>query len=211
MIKTRTEAIDALKIVALQGEGAAGAPADDSHFKRFLRSLRCSGRRSGLIALRLPTHPNTSVNPAPDEHQGAITNKVARLWAQLLNSRYRMLLAYIGQYLVTARGAHGRKALAESAFGEMGNIGAITQHIVTLDRTAAPRDGKAGPPFEMPYTLQMPIRSVSRWRMQQDLIDNSLILKKAIVDTQGDPHHVLATLSDDIGRRAMIDGFIAAP
>jgi hypothetical protein len=57
----------------------------------------------------------------------------------------------------------------------------------------------------------MPIRPVNRRRMQQDLIDNSLELKKRMADIQGDPNNVLTTLSDDLARRATIDGFIAAP
>jgi hypothetical protein len=210
-IRTRAEAIDALKIIALQGEGAAGACGPDSHFERFLRVYESAVLTPGSISLAIPTHPNTSANPTADEYQGAITNKVTRLWAQLLNSRYRMLLAYIGHYLVTGQGAHGRKQLADSAFAEMSNVGTIAQHIVTLDRTAAPGDGKAGPPFEMPHTLQMPTTSVTRWRMQQDLVNNSHTLKMKIAAIQGDSENVLGRLSDDVARLAMISEFIAAP
>ena len=209
-IRTKAEAIDALKIIALQGEGAAGACGPDSHFERFLEVYESAVLAPGSISLAVPTHPNTRANPSADEYQGTITNKMSRLWAQLLNSRYRMLLAYIGHYLVTGQGAHGRRKLADSAFDEMSNITTLAQHIVTLDRTAAPGDGKAGPPFEMPYTLQMPTRSINRWRMQQDLVNNSYELKTKIAATQGDPKNVLGRLSDDAARLAMINESIAA-
>ena len=63
----------------------------------------------------------------------------------------------------------------------------------------------------MPYTLQMPTTSVSRWRMQQDLVNNSHLLKTKIAAIQGDPENVLGRLSDDVARLAMITEFISAP
>lgn len=122
-----------------------------------------------------------------------------------------MLLGYIGHCLATAQAASGRTNLAEFAFDEMANIGRLSGHIMTLDRTVTPADGKAGPPFEMPYTLLLPSKPVSRWRMQQDLIDDSVLLKERITGLRGDPGHVLNDLSDDVARRTMIDGFIASP
>jgi hypothetical protein len=210
-IATRAEALDALRIIALQGEGAAGAEGPASHFRRFLAIYDAAVTAPGPIALSVATHPNTSVHPDPVERGGAITHPVSRLWAQLSNSRYRMLLAYLGHYLATDRGTNGRTDLAEFAFEEMGNIARLSAHLVTLDRTTMAADGKAGPPFEMPYTLLQPIKPVSRWRMQLDLIGDSSLLKDRIVAQQGDPGHVLDDLSDDAARTAMIEGFIASP
>ena len=63
----------------------------------------------------------------------------------------------------------------------------------------------------MPYTLQMPTTSVSRWRVLQDLVNNSHLLKTKIAAIQCDPENVLGRLSDDVARLAMITEFIAAP
>ena len=210
-VTTRLQAIDALRVVALQGEGATDAPGPSSHFRRFLAVCDAAVAAPGSIALGVPTHPNTSTRPDENEKAGAITNPASRLWAQLLNSRYRILLACISHYLTLDRGAVGRTSLADFAFDEMANIFTLSKHLVTLDRTTTPADGKAGPPFEMPYTLLLPAKPASRWRMQQDLIDNSTLLKNRIVGLQADPGHVLDGLSVDAGRRAMIDGFIASP
>jgi len=211
-VRTRAEALDALRIIALQGEGAAGAAGAASHFKRFLAVYDAAVTAPGRISFGVPTHPNTNTSPGPVEAGGAITHPVSRLWAQLLNNRYRMLLACIGHYLAIDQSANGRTSLAEFAFEEMSNIAVVSKNLVTLDRTTTPADGKAGPPFEMPYTLLFPVKPVSRWRMQQDLIDDAAMLKDRIVAApQGDPRHVLDALSDDPGRRTTIDGFIASP
>ena len=207
-ITTRAEALDALRIIALQGEGAAGSPGPESHFRRFLAIYDAAVVAPGPIALPVATHPNTSVTPEPGELGGAITHPVSRLWAQLLNGRYRMLLACLGHYLATDRGVNGRSDLATFAFDEMSNIARLSTHLMTLDRTTVPADGKAGPPFEMPYTLLQPVKPASRWRMQLDLIEDSSLLKARIVAQHGDPGNVLDDLSDDTARAAMIQGFI---
>lgn len=86
-VRTRAEAIDALKIIALQGEGAASAAGPASHFKRFLTVYDAAASAPGAIGLRVPTHPNTSTKPSANEMGGSISNPMSRLWAQLLNSR----------------------------------------------------------------------------------------------------------------------------
>jgi hypothetical protein len=210
-IRTRLEAIDALRIIAIQGEGASAAPGPSSHFKRFLTIYDAAVAAPGSIAFPVPTLPNTSTHPDPTEQKGAITKAASRVWAQLLNCRYRMLLAYIGHYLLLDQNTNGRTSLADFSFEEMSNIFLLSKHLITLDRTDLPGDGKAGPPFEMPYTLLLPVKPVSRWRMQQDLIDDSTLLKQRLIAMQADPDHVLDNLSDDPSRRTMIDGFIASP
>jgi hypothetical protein len=87
----------------------------------------------------------------------------------------------------------------------------LSKHLVTLDRTDLAADGKAGPPFEMPYTLLLPVKPVSRWRMQQDLLDDSTLLKQRLTEMMADPGHILDSLSDDTSRRTTTDGFIASP
>ena len=205
-IQTRAQAIDALQVIALQGEGTTGAPGPSSHFKRFLAVYDAAVAAPGPIALPVPTNPDTGSTPG----SGAITNPASLLWAQLMNSRYRMLLAAIGHHLTIDQGTSGRSELAEFAFEEMSNVLILSTHLTTLDRTTSAADGKAGPPFEMPYTLLLPVRPVSRWRMQQDLIEDSQLVKDRIRAAQADPDAVLDQLSDDVSRRSQIDGFIAS-
>jgi hypothetical protein len=167
----RTSALAALEAVAEQGEGEKVEDFASSHFGRFLTIYRAFPRDGEWTPAR-----NVACNPtldrdAPPERQ--ITHPTARLWAGLLNVRYRMLLAYLAhsfqveepvkQWTRTSRGL-----LVSWAFGEMYNVRSISEILMRLPMHPG-GDVYAGPPFEMPYTLALPTRDADRWRTHRDL------------------------------------------
>jgi len=96
--------------------GAPDPEARKSHFRRFLdiyQQFPETNERYGQIAwrpaLEVPTHPNTRPLANGDEavDEGRITNTEARLWAQLFNLRYRMLLVCLMHALESNRQVFG--------------------------------------------------------------------------------------------------------
>ncbi len=119
---------------------------------------------------------------------GRITRAETLSWAHLFNVRYRMLLAELSHALLmpvatvngvpavaSAAGAvpTPRPTLAQWVYEDMKSATAslknLAAQIVLLDRTDAPMDGKAGPTFELPYTLDLPDRAIDRWQLHNDL------------------------------------------
>jgi hypothetical protein len=69
---------------------------------------------------------------------------------------------------LTARGL-----LINRTFGEMYNIRSLSGFLVQLPLTLPEDDRRAGPPFEMPYTVELPDADADRWRLHLDLIEAS--------------------------------------
>jgi Ferritin-like len=169
----RTSAINAIAAISQQGEGN-DVPKDlgDSHFGKFLEIYRDFPDEKGWKPSR-----NVATNPTTDSYaprDSYISNKVASLWAGLLNLRYRMLLMYLMHSFqietpLKASGRTPRGLLVSWAFGEMYNIRSITEILMTLPLNDD-NDLLAGPPFEMPYSLALAARSVDRWRTHRDLL-----------------------------------------
>src|SRR6185369_6478645 len=108
-----------------------------------------------------------ATNPSTDPH---VSNKLHRLivgqaapWAALANLRYRMLLLYLQHsFYVEAPSLHPtrspRGALVSWIFGEMYNIRSLAE--ILMGMPLRPDSSlMAGPPFEQPYTLELPPRS----------------------------------------------------
>ena len=124
-----------------------------------------------------------ATNPVADALAGAgggtpIVNEEARCWARLPYQRYRMLLTYLAHSFTLAGGSvvagnhTPRGMIVNATFGEMYNLRAIAAILVTLplgDQT----DRLAGPPLQMPYTLQLPLGEDDKWQLHLDLIEAS--------------------------------------
>jgi hypothetical protein len=120
----------------------------------------------------------------PDEPAAAAKNELARSsiithplsekWANLFNLRYRMLLTYLSHAFQLARDsseARVRGAVMHKVFAEMYNLKAIAGILVRLPLTERKKDkSRAGPPFQMPYTLAIPMDPMDRWRLHGDLL-----------------------------------------
>lgn len=194
-VRSKQDALDALDLVAKQGEAPAAGAGATSHFRRFFKlygDFPETNDRYGPVAWRpalaVPLHPSTRPVAFPDDHReaGRITDQRALLWAQLVNLRYRMLLAYLAHSLHVSRKTHPtcRQNLVDWTFSEMFRLEEISGVNGTPGKlTRLPRQAPnlyeqgrwavAGPPFELPYTLNLPVPERDRWGLHLDLIDAS--------------------------------------
>jgi ferritin-like protein len=197
-IANRADAVSALQAIADQGEGSANPPAGAplSHFDRFLAiyhdfpETESAAEPPWNPTSSIPDNPSTAATPDPHPavERGRITDPVTRLWAQLFNVRYRMLLIDLEHSLLLpglfADGSGNptlRGQLCADAFQQMrgdafSGLKGIAGKLTTrpLKQTAGPDDPKhAGPPFELPYTLALADGEYGRWRMHLALLDTT--------------------------------------
>jgi len=173
-------------------------PDEPSHFERFAEVYagyeRIAGpqEKDGWSPIRpVPVNPTTvhpgSLPPGKEETAGDdgaerstyIENDTSRRWAELFNVRYRMLLTYLSHTYRLGRTAPTdqpgpRGLMLHRVFGEMYNLKTIAGLLVRMPLTSDPKDpARAAPPFQMPYTLDLPIDEVDCWRTHQDLLQSS--------------------------------------
>lgn len=200
---TRTEAIEALKDLAGQGEAPEHRPHDanePSHFARFARVFdelqQIQKRRKGWSPARsVPVNPVVGRPGEVIKGSTAITAEPSRTWATLFNLRYRMLLCYLTHTFQLRRGGVGgdddlRAAVMSRIFGEMYNLKAIAGILVRLplsSEKASRTKGSpcAGPTFQTPFTLVLPASDIDRWRLHRDLVHGSQELVAELMDADG--------------------------
>jgi hypothetical protein len=234
-VRSRQEALDALERIGEQGEGSASPPprARPSHFEEFLEIYHAfpeteTDAPDWVPTKSIPTNPTTSSEPDPDTvaERGRITHPTTRLWAQLFNVRYRMLLADLAHVLqlrgplVDQNGQPTpRGNLVNWTFLEMhgsdfsGGVRGIAQLLTTrpAKATAAPGDpANAGAPFELPYTLAIPDDEHGRWRLHRALLDASDSLRAKLVES-GETDQLLGKIkSIDDDSRAIVEAQLGA-
>jgi len=200
---SRKDALDALKAVAEQGEAPdKGTAADDeaSHFRRFLRVFREFPKDGAWEAtIAVPTNPVAPGLPAGTD-QSAIEDEQAGLWANIFNTRYRMLLSFLA-HSHSSPGAAGlvqrQGVLINRMFGEMYNLRAIASVLTRLPLKAG-GDTRAGPPFQMPYTLQLPDNDAAFWRLHLDLLEACrVLLENSAISCGEAAEYAVALLSLD--------------
>ena len=114
--------------------------------------------------------------PAPGGH---ITHARALRWAHLFNLRYRLLLDCLHHSLLSdiatyetsgaQQGDSTTKGMLQLwTFSEMRRLKVIAEKLVELPAGAAPAS-RAGPPFELPYSMRMPHIDADRWAMHADV------------------------------------------
>ena len=228
-VGSRAEALTALRAVAEQGEGFETPPDEnDSHFRRFLtvyRAFEALGDGVGDVVRPLARNPTTGDTDGGDavdpDTPTTITHPEARLWGHLFNVRYRKLLTNLSHAFELADDPSDattltpRGALIHRTFSEMYNLRAIAGLMVRLPVSADEPDGpRAGPTFQMPYTLALPSAEADRWRVHRDLLDASdrLIAALRTASPSGDGPDYLAALAqwDDI-ERGHVEQLIAVP
>lgn len=198
-MSSRQSAIAALNAVASQGEAPAPGSADDletSHFRRFLQIWQeWPKEASWSPALDLP------VNPAVDglgagNQTARISHPEAAAWGNLFNLRYRMLLSFLGHsfYVTNASGQDRRGPIINRIFGEMYNLRAISA-IITQLPLASDGTGLAGPPFQMPYSLNLPENERAYWSLHLDLLDASSRLVAGLAKNGSDGAIYATTLA----------------
>ncbi|NET44492.1 MAG: hypothetical protein F6K15_22580 [Okeania sp. SIO2B3] len=206
----RQEAVKALKIIAEQGEGYGSTV--DSHFERFFQLYQdfCKLKGEGVECVwPVATNPST-VPPRPVpydgleesiraafEERGYIANPRARNWGHLFNLRYRLLLAFLIHFLRTT----GRRYISSGpdkgdrtprgflllwAFDEMRHLKKIAQKMVRLPLKSDYNGVTAGPPFQLPYTLDLADNERDRWRVHLDVVQASLCLVEKMLQDGSD-------------------------
>ena len=151
-ITDRAQARDALAAVAAQGEGLQDLAS--SHFGAFLQMDRAF--QDGAIAVRpMATAPTLdTAAPAP---ASPITHPYTRLWAQVFDAQYQLLVITLYQAFGTPRTDDGgrRQQLATLALFAMRRVIEAVADIVADLPLRADGSGAAGPPFTLdPHVLE---------------------------------------------------------
>jgi hypothetical protein len=226
-LRSRDDTVNALDEIGEQGEGP-GQPTDattPSHFDRFIRIYQEYPDERiepvDWIPFRpVPTNPNTLISPSSDAHleRGRITDPVSRLWAQLSNVRYRMLLLSVAHALhledpMEVNGSRTmRSHLRDWAFIEMrgrprAGLRGVSKRLVQLPLKAdvPSQEQAAALPYELPYTLALPDRDLDRWRLHLALIESARNLIEQIESASGSDDVLAELKAIDLERRRLIE------
>jgi hypothetical protein len=224
---SREGAVAALRAIGEQGE-AFETPADEneSHFRRFLaiyRAMQELGNSLAAVVRPVATNPTTApmadTDPADPDTATPITHPEARLWAHLFNVRYRKLLVSLSHAFDLSNAPTDqttlspRGTLVHRCFAEMYHLRTIAGLIVRLPLDATSPDGsRAGPPFQMPYTLALPHAERDRWRLHRDVLDAAggvlTRLKELGVSGEGQDYLLALAQADEI-ERGQVEQLIA--
>lgn len=222
-VRTRADAVSVLERIGDQGEGS-GSPATDgevSHFDRLIQIYSTfpetehpTGPITWEPTLPIADDPNTLSSPSadPDVERCRISHPHTRLWAQLFNVRYRMLLLDLSHVLhlpgpmsttgtPTIRGRVRTWVFEEMRGKPLAGLKGLAKVLTSLPlKEAADGPTRAGPPFELPYTLSLPDREPDRWRLHLALLSASAELIRKIREghaAQAQAHEgVLAELTE---------------
>jgi Ferritin-like len=200
-VTSRSDALAAIQAVSTQGEATPTAdPNAPSHFARFLRIFKQFPKDGEWTpAKNVPVNPVVLSKVGSEDRewsseQTVITHPETTLWAHLFNLRYRMLLVtllrtfeYPSNLSETSQSTP-RGLLIHATFGEMYNLRALAQILMQMPLTQSKSDLVAGPPFEMPYTLRLPVDAVDRWHLHVDLLEASRVLADRLAGTGAQKH-----------------------
>lgn len=193
-IANREDALFALGELAEQGEGLEDSADRPSHYQRFLsiyREFPEAGEWEPAHAVPVDPQSGPSEGITRDEREGRITHPRSLKWARVFNLRYRLLLAYLSHFL-QSEGAlldgnadrTPRGLLNKWTFDEMRHMSQVASKLVGLPRVMSDPElpDRAGPPFELPYTLNMPDREQDRWRTHADVLATCVSLEREIAE-----------------------------
>lgn len=188
----RDDAYDALKEIAEQGEGDEVVTETPSHFERFLFIFKeykqflkeTDGKfdpsrnvaTNPYIASEADADISSSSNePALELEANAVTKPETILWCKLFDIRYRLLLNFLNHSFALDDGLNQsgsftpRGMIINSTFGEMYNLRSLATIIVQKPISEGSKI-MAGPPFTAPYTFDLPIGELNRWKTHKDLL-----------------------------------------
>jgi hypothetical protein len=175
-VGNRTQALAALRAISEQGEGLTTPDDELSHFERFLAIYHAFGKHPKQAVRVVPTDPVTVGGPGTPS---LITHPTSLRWAQLFNTRYRMLLDLLAHALHVegplraAGGPSARGRIIVGAFAEMYHLRVLSEVIMRQPLNDPPGPERCGPPFELPYCLALPDLTASRWRLHRDVLLSS--------------------------------------
>jgi len=204
-VSTRTEALAALDHISGQGEDPklhAHEIYEESHFVHFLDLLyEFDGAKGESLVRNVPVDPTTELD---ERHRRPGTTPITQVhshrWAKLFNLRYRLLLAYLTHSFRHARVADAaapntRGLLMHRVFGEMYNIKTLSGLLVRMPLTHEPGDQgpkgrRAGPPFELPYTLSAPLDETDRWKQYRDVLSGAQQICNELLESEGNGERI---------------------
>ncbi len=223
LINSQADAVDSLRAVQQQGEAPANSNSADSHFHRFLDIYRDdqfpeTNPRYGPVGANFPALP-VAVNPntlprrmrSRAAERGRITDRCTRLWAHLLNLRYRMLLYSLEHHLrlpYVAPDSSGvtppncRTRVLGWTFTMMKlRIPRLAKVLAAKSRKhpnvyIRGRAATAGAPFELPYSLIVAQGAVEPWLAHRDMAHASRDIIERLRDCASDPNEI--SLLDDL-------------
>lgn len=153
--------------------------------ERLQRCTPCPGMQPArAVAVNPYVGLDTADSPEQAGTTTAITHPQTSLWAHLQNVRYRMLLEFLAHSfqlyggLRAAGASTPRGTIIHAAFGEMYNLRALAEVLMSSPVSEAPDAGLAGPPFQSPYTLNGPGTERDRWRGHLD----RLLASRRLID-----------------------------
>jgi hypothetical protein len=208
-IHTRTEARAALTAVSAQGEGLRDL--ESSHFAAFLEMDQAF--RNGDVVVR-PMATAPTLGPCAVDAGSLITHPYARVWADVFNLQYQLLVITLYQAFGTPRinddtGGPRQKLADLALFGMRRVIGEIAEVVAQLP-LRADGSGAAGPPFELDPAV-LASNDEAQLTAQQIRLLDQLTSRYAAVEAEpdfsGHPDHgnTLANLRDfDTRRRNVI-------
>jgi hypothetical protein len=196
----RTDAVSALTQIARQGEAPENDPTAQalSHFRRFLSIFRefPRGDAKWVPTWKVPTNPQAP-GVANSDAGPVIEHPESSLWSTLFNVRYRMLLAYLAHsFRISSEpmemgASNPRSLIINSTFVEMYQLRSIAGILVSLplkddretDVQGRDQSERAGPPFQIPYAVNLPSEQADCWRVHIDLLDASDGLLKGLTNS----------------------------
>jgi hypothetical protein len=174
-VSTASAARDLISAISEQGEGLG--VAHDSHFFAFLELLDAL-EGGQLQTIVLPVNPVARVAPAPDAGtSAAILTPYAKLWAELLDGRYTLLLLDLWHGLATPMASPTRKALIGLAYANMDFVWEIIEQLLLIRDMVGVTD--AAPPFGLQFE-DLPEAETQRWRRHQRLLASQAEIVEAI-------------------------------
>ncbi|MFZ0750122.1 MAG: ferritin-like domain-containing protein, partial [Pyrinomonadaceae bacterium] len=149
-VRTRAEALDALDKIARQGEGLSnGGP---SHFTEFM-AIVASFEAGNISVKPVPKAPTLGAGPGQP-----ILHPYSRLWCEVFNWQYNLLVLSIYHALITARPNDGSEALRAgltrtALFSMRQVIDPLAVLITSLPLNTDGGAGRAGPTFDLDASI----------------------------------------------------------
>ena len=229
-VATRTEAIEALEAISLQGEGIEDSKKEGewTHFRRFItifREFQEIESSDWSPAARAAINPSTNPDPNAPYPAGYISCARTRNWAVLLNVRYWMLFRYLAHtFQIEPAGTlsepNVRAMLMHRVFGEMYQLKTLSRRLFQMPLRDVDADPKtpesmrmnAGPPFELPANTRIPVSDVDCWCLHRDSLVASRDACNSILGTNPTPdekEYIKALLALDEQTEAWIVQILA--
>lgn len=148
-LRTRSDARALIDSIARQGEGLPGD--SDSHFIEFMDTV-AAFEANRISVKMLPKSPSLKVHAGDGKTR--ITNRYTRLWAEVFNLQYSLLMLTIFHVMVTPRSAEGTEGLREKLAtlavdsGMRRQIRSLSGLMATLPMSG-PGTVPAGPPYDL--------------------------------------------------------------